>query len=414
MGGLQLCSLALSLAAAVLLARMLGPEGFGQYSFVFALVTILSLPLDQGMRQLVTREVAGYHHGEQWDLLRGLLFRTHQWVLLGAASIILVLGGIAASRATWQASDRWSLLLAALPALPFLGLNGLRGATLRGLGYIVQAQIPELLVRPALYLVFAVTLLALGLLSPAKALMGQVFAAVGAFLFGAYLLRRHWPKELRMAGVEYNSSEWARAWLPFTLLMAVSLLNGQISILLLGWLGTDAQVGALRVADRGSQLVSMSLQVVNLVIGPQITRAFRANDYVRLQKLFTQSARGALIIALPVSIPLIFFSKPIIALIFGARYVDLAALPLAVLAGAQLGNVVFGSVGMFLIMSGYERDSLVAQVVALLVNFVVALALIPTFGTVGATISVAIGLFVWNLLLAFKLKRRLGLRPTVF
>lgn len=413
-GGLKLLSLSLMLGTSILLARTLGPDGFGQYSFITSLLVVLALPLDQGMRNLITREVASYDHQNQWPLFRGLLHRAHQWVLLGAALIILVLGGIAVSRAEWRLDDRWTLLLAGLAMLPFLGLNALRGATLAGLGNVVKAQIPELLVRPGMHLAIAALLLMGGRLNPASAIISQTAAAVIAFAVGILLLRKHWPAQAQGVTRAYRDRAWASAWAPFTLLAAAGMLNSQIGILLLGWLGTDAQVAALRIADRGAQLVAMSLMVVNLVIAPHITRAYRDGDQRRLQRLCTQSARAALAVALPIALPLILFSAPIIGYVFGTEYVALSSTPLAVLAAAQIVNVTFGSVGMFLTMSGYERDTLIGQAIALMLNILAAYLLIPSYGADGAAYAAAIGLATWNVILAFKLIQRLKLRPGAF
>lgn len=413
-GGLKLLFLALTLGTSILLARALGPDGFGQYAFITSLLIVLALPLDQGMRQLITREVASYAHQNQWSLFRGLLQRAHQWVLLGTALIILILGGIAVSRAEWRPDDRWTLLLAGLAMLPFLGLNALRGATLAGLGNVVKAQIPELLVRPGMHLAIAALLLAGGRLNPASAIISQTAAAVIAFAVGIVLLRKHWPAQVQAVSPAYRNSAWANSWAPFTLLAAASMLNSQIGILLLGWVGTDAQVAALRIADRGAQLVAMSLMVVNLVIGPHITRAYRDRDQPRLQRLCTQSARAALAVALPIALPLILFSGPIIAYVFGTAYVELASTPLAVLAAAQVINVAFGSAGMFLIMSGYERDTLIGQIAALILNIATAYLLIPSYGADGAAYAAALGLATWNVVLAFKVVQRLKLRPGAF
>ena len=413
-GGLKLLFLSLTLGTSILLARALGPEGFGRYAFITSLLMVLALPLDQGMRQLITREVASYDHQNQWPLFRGLLHRAHQWVLLGAALIILVLGGIAVFQAEWHLDDRWTLLLAGLAMLPFLGLNALRGATLAGLGNVVKAQIPELLVRPGMHLVIAALLLTSGRLNPANAIISQAAAAVIAFAVGMLLLRKHWPAQAQGVTRAYRDRAWASAWAPFTLLAAAGMLNSQIGILLLGWLGTDAQVAALRVADRGAQLVAMSLMVVNLVIAPHITRAYRDGDQRRLQRLCTQSARAALAVALPIALPLILFSGPIIGYVFGTEYVALSSTPLVVLAAAQVVNVAFGSVGMFLTMSGHEKDTLTGQTAALVLNVLAALILIPALGAEGAAYAAAIGLVTWNVILSVRLIQRLGLRPSAF
>lgn len=411
-GFLKFLSIPLSLGASVLLARALGPEGFGKYAFVMSVMTLLSLPIDQGMRQLITREVASYHHNGNWPLFRGLLRWAHKWVMLGFLLICGTLGAFFLYNATWEANDRWTMLLVGLVLLPFLSLNGLRGATLRGLGYVIYAQLPEFLVRPGFHLVIAAIFLGFGILNPATALMSQVVAAACAFLIGAYLLRQRKPKLLKSAVPAYRNRVWARAWFPFTLLMAASLLNNQIGILLLGWLGTDSQVAALRVADRGAHLVAISLSIVNLVIAPQITRAYQEENKSRLQKLSTQSARAAFAVSLPIAVPLIFLGSPIVGMVFGVEYVEIAVVPLAILAAAQLINVAFGSVGMFLTMSGFERDTLLGQVTALALNVLAAIVLIPRFGAEGAACASAIGLITWNIVLAIKFMQRLGLRPS--
>lgn len=77
-GGLKLLYLPLTLITSIVLARGLGPAGYGQYSFVMAAISILALPVGAGLGQLVTREVARYHHSEEWGLFRGLLQRAHQ------------------------------------------------------------------------------------------------------------------------------------------------------------------------------------------------------------------------------------------------------------------------------------------------------------------------------------------------
>lgn len=411
-GGLKLLSLPLTLAASILLARGLGPDGYGQYVFVMAVIAMLALPVGPGLGELVTREVARYQHGEEWSLFRGLLRRAHQWVALGSVLMIGAIAIVASINAVWSLDDLWTLLFIASLMLPLLGLNALRSSTLRGLRHVFQAQLPELLARPGFHLLCVAMLLAVGVLNAATALGSQIVATALAFFLGAWILRRYRPQPVKEARPDYRHGEWMRAMLPFTLLAAVGTLNGQIGILALGWLGTDENVAALQVAQNGAMLVLLSLTIVNMVIGPHIARAHREGDKMRLQQLSRQSARAALAVALPIALPLFFFGGPIINLVFGEDYAAMATWPLAILVVGQLVNVAFGSVGMFLTMSGYERDTLNGQVIALVVNGVAAVVLIPFLDVVGAALAVSIGLLTWNAVLAIKFVQRLKLRPT--
>lgn len=413
-GGLKLLSLPLTLATSVLLARWLRPEGYGNYVFIISLINLLALPVAQGLGQLVTREVAKYHHNEEWELYRGFMRRTHHWIYLVSCVFGIVITTVVASNASWSVDDHWTLLLIATPMLPLLGLNALRSATLRGLQHVFYAQLPELIARPGLHLLMVGGLLLAGLLNPASALVSQVAATTVAFGVGAWFLWHLKPVGVGQVLPAYRHGEWARALLPFTLLAAVGTFNGQIGILALGGLGSAEDVAALQVAMSGAMLVMFSLTIVNMVIGPHITRAYRDNDKLRLQRLSRYSARAALAVALPVAVPLIFFGGPIIELVYGEIYRQTATLPLAILAAGQLINVAFGSAGMFLTMSGFERDTLLGQLTALLINVILAVVLIPPLGALGAALAVAISLVLWNTILAIRCVQRLGFRPSTF
>lgn len=412
-GGLKLLSLPLSIGASVLLARGLGPEGYGQYVFVLSLVTMLALPVGPGIGQLVTREVAKYQHSKQWPLFHGLLRRSNQWVLIAAGLFIMAFASVAIWHAKWEVTDRCSLLLVAVFLVPLLGFNAVRANTLRGLRHVVLAQLPDLLFRPAVHLAVAAILLIAGLLNPASALGAQIVAAIVAFLVGSFFLLRRIPGQVRSSVPAYQTGEWGRAIFPFTLLAAVGTLNSQIGILFLGWLGNAEDVAAMQIAMNGSSLVVFFLGLINLVISPHIIRAKQECDKLMLKKLSRHSSRVAFLASLPVGLPLIFLGAPIIRILYGDEYVDSAVLPLAILAAGQLFNVACGSVGQFLTMSGYEQDTLLGQIVALMANVMLAIILIPDFGAVGAASAVATGLVIWNLVLVMLFKKRLGFMPTV-
>jgi O-antigen/teichoic acid export membrane protein len=378
-----------------------------------AVLSMLSLPLG-ALGHLVTREVARYHHSEDWSLLRGLLRRSHQWIALCSTGLIVGLAVLSVPNMNAAPNDRPTLLLFGAPLLPLVGLNAVRRSTLRGLRHVFQAQLPELLALPSFHLLFAGVLLATGMLNPATALASQVGATASAFLFGTWLLRRRCPPQARTATPVFRNRAWARSIIPFTLLAGASTLNEQIGVLTLGWLATAEEVAALKVAQSGAVWVALPLTIVNLAIGPHVARLHREGDTERLQKLSRRSSRSAMLFSVPAVLLLTLSGRPLIRLVFGDAYATLADWPLAILALGQLVSVAVGSVGLFLAMTGYERDVLWGQVAALLVNAASALVLIPVMGAVGAALSTAIGIVTWNGVLAAKFVQRLHLRPSAF
>lgn len=407
-GALKVAHALLTLAVAIFLARELGPEGYGIYAFAFALVSLLAIPSQIGLPTLVVREVARYQLKAEWGYLRGLLSRANQAVL--ALSILFMLG---AALVAWFLADvvdeteletfAWALLL-----VPLVALGNLRGAALRGLRKVVQGQLPEMLLRPALLLLFVGVTFALGGLTPSNAMALHVLAAILAFGAGVVMLLRAIPPQMHTASPAFETNAWIRSILPLSLISGMQVINSQTDIVMLGLLATNEDVGIYRIAIQGATLVSFSIAAINTVIAPQISRLYHSGDMTKLQRMVTLSARAILLTSLPLAAVLIFFGEPILGLVFGKEYSE-GHVALAILCAGQLVNAVMGSVGYLLNMTGHEKDTAKGLMVAALSNIVLNLALIPLFGMEGAAVATAFSLAVWNILLYRQVKRRIGI-----
>lgn len=140
---LKAASMLLGLASAVVLARALGAEGYGTYSFAFSVAMLLAIPSQVGLPTLVVREVAVAEAKGRWGLIRGLL----RWANAGVLAISVAVAGAAAAVvwAVWGRAEsvQAETLLWAFALVPLLSLGALRSATLRGLRHVVLAQFPE-------------------------------------------------------------------------------------------------------------------------------------------------------------------------------------------------------------------------------------------------------------------------------
>jgi O-antigen/teichoic acid export membrane protein len=411
-GLMRLLSFPASLLCSMILARMLGPTRYGQYAFIMALVPLLALPAAGGIPRLLTREVANFSHTASWALYRGILRFGYGWValysvlLVGAAALFFLLSGAAATDSKWQ------LLPAATLLVPLLGVIAVLNGATKGLGFVALSEAPAQIIRPFAFLVVVSILAVYGRLTPELAIGGQIAAAGVASAAAAYFLRRRQPGGAQQQPAASAIHVWSAMLVPITFIALVGTLNSQIGIVLLGLLSKDESVAALQLADSGAKLVALSLTIVNMVIGPQIVKYKLANDKKGLQQLSRQSARSALLIAAPIALVFFVFGESLIALVFGAQYVELTFWPLAILALGQLISVFFGSVAYLLTMSGHEQTTLTGQIVALGVNVVACSILIPRYGAVGAALGVTAGLVVFNIILGAQVYRRLGIRPT--
>lgn len=413
-GAMYLLGIPVALLCAIILARALGPEAYGQYAFVMALLTLIGLPVAAGLPQLLTREVASCAHAGEWSLYRGVVRAAHLWVIL-VSLLVLVLYAMAGPVAGWlPAEGKWALLGIAILLVPFQGLNAVRNGTIKGLGFPALAEMPTQIIQPLSLLTAFGTLAVIGVLTAQHALWAQVFVGALTFVIASILFIRIRPQAARACQPTYQTSNWLFALLPFTLIGLLGTFSAQIGVVMLGLLGTDEGVAALQVADRGAQLVALSLTLVNMVISPHIVKTYRENNTHRLQKLSRQSARGAFLFALPIGLVLIVFGKPIIKVAFGADYAEIAYLPMLILVCGQLFNVAMGPVGLLLSMSGHEKMTLVGYVAALMATAISAYFLIPLFQQAGAAMAVTIGILVVNGLAGYSVMQHLKIRPGLF
>lgn len=413
-GIMKLLSIPIGLVTSIILARTLGPEGFGQYAFIMALIPLIALPVNGGLPQLLLREVAGFAHSKSWSLYRGALRAAHGWVLLIAALVLFGYWTFGVWLEWAPVEGKWSLLPTALLMVPLLGLAAVRVGAIKGLGLPAYAEIPSNLIQPSVMLILFGLLAWQGLLNAQTAITAQVAGATVVFLLASWMFFRVQPVEAKGSAPEYRLHDWGSALLPFSMLALVSALNAQIGIIVLGLLSTDEQVAAMRIAERGGQFVVMSLTLVNMVIAPYIVRAYRDGDKSLLQNLATRSARGSLFLALPVATVLILGGEPLIRLAFGADYSLIAYWPVVIIAVGQVFNVFFGSVGNLLSMSGYERETLKGQMLAVVINVILCVVLVPLFGAIGAAVGVAVGIISWNSLLFAMVRHRIGIKSSAF
>ena len=84
------------------------------------------------------------------------------------------------------------------------------------------------------------------------------------------------------------------------------------------------------------------------------------------------------------------------------------------LASACLVNALCGSVGLLLIMTGYERKAAAIMGTAALLNIIMNVVLIPLYGTVGAAISTAVSMVAWNLAMLYQVIRIHHINPSIF
>lgn len=405
----------LSFGVAVVLARSLGAQGYGTYALVFAFVSLVAIPAQFGLPNLVTRETARAAVQDQWGLVRGVWHWANY--VAGILSILLMVG---CGTVAWLLADRltseqastlaWGLLL-----IPVIALGNLRGAALAGLRRTVIGQLPEYVVRPVVFLVLMAVIIALPRSPTASDAMAcHVLAATLAFAVGIWLLRRERPKAL-VEGPKrvFQTRQWVASVLPLGLTASLQVLMTHTDVLVLGLFAEAHDVGVYRVAAQAALLVAFGLDAVNAVAAPHIARFHAQQEKEKLQNIAKSSARCSTLFGLMVFGFFVLFGGPLLAGVFGPAFSSGYA-TLVILGIGQLVNAAMGSVGYLLKMSGHER--VVARAVAggAILNVILDFILIPVWGIIGAATATMISISVLNIVLSQAVRATLGITSAAF
>lgn len=407
----------LAFALAVVLARTLGPEGYGAYSFALAIIMLTAIPAQVGVPQLVVRETAKTQANGSYELMRGLWRWGNLAVLLFSALSLAAVGGIVWFTDIGGDGARVATLTIGIALIPIIALANVRGACLRGLRKVVQGQLPESIIRPALLLLFVLvwgTWFVEDELTPQMAMGFYVLAAVFAFIVGAWLLRRSRPAELgERPPPEYQSSAWRKAVIPLAMIGGLQIVNKHSDLIILGIFRPDDEVGIYRAVFQMSLLVAFGLQALNQVLQPHFARLLSLNARDHLQRLLTFSSRTVFFLAMIPFFLFMGYGESLLILLFGKEY-SLGYVPLLILALGQVLSAFFGSVTALLTMGHYEKAVWRVYFLVTILNVILNFILVPNLGMVGAAMSTTFSIMFSNIILNRLVSGKLGYQTSAF
>lgn len=409
---LQGAGLVLGFLSSVLVARLLGPRGLGQYSYVLAIVSVLSMLATLGLPTVTSRLLAAYQSRNDWEHAHGILLWSNR--MIGAAGLLLGLGLMAGGYVLGK-EDQHTLYLLAAPIVLVLALTNLRQRALQGLHRPLAAQLPEQFVKHSVFLCIGGILWFAGyrfIMNPDGVMAIWLLAVLLSLLAGAVLLRRLTPSPMRHAGTHYKKDEWISIALPIFFADVLTVVLGNSDIIILGWLKSMEDVGLYQVSLRLSLLMLVLLGASNWVLAPWFARFHTTNERKRLQSVVTRTTRAIFAATLVLYLMLVLWGKPLLAVFFGEKFI--ASYPVLLILGAgQLMNTATGPVVNLLAMTGGQRELAWCTSASLAFNIILCLTLIPVFGPIGAAISVALSTSAYNILLAFTVNRRYGIAATI-
>lgn len=405
---LQAAGIGLRYLTQVVLARWLGPVGFGAYAYAMNLGQLVASPCDLGAATSGIRFVPQYVTTGDRDRLYGVVrLFTAVPVVLGALAAV---AGVAVVAGFGSGPTGGSVLLVTLALVPVFALSEVMAALIRGFRDLVGAYFPTLVLQPVLVAsaVGGVALASGDRVSALDAVALTAGAWVATVAVQAAWLRRRLRPLTTASRPLYDTREWARVSFPLLAMNTVQLVFQRVDVLVVGLLLGAKQAGIYTVAFRTAGLASIFQTAMNAAVAPRIGHLFWGERRAELEGAVLRAVRRIFPPSLAVTVALVVLGRPLLS-IFGEPFVAGWA-AMAVYAAGQLASVSAGPVGWLMNLTGHQGKS--AWITAATAALALAgyLVLVPVLGIVGAALANAAAVLVKNVWMSAMVRRHLGLR----
>ena len=386
----------LGFVTAMLLARGLGGEMFGVYSFVAAYLMIFSFLVDLGFERVITREVAS--QPERTGELMGTGF-----IVRGILSVVAAAFAIAVA---WLMQlpplTRWCIALGAL-GMP-LSIESFARAFFQArfqMHYVYMLSLPS----SVLFVLLAATVIWMdaGLVWVFVAGLATGVFSVALTLWVA-LPRMQLVWRLRWSVVRDLLKE---SW-ELGAVLLVWLIALRIDQLLLYWLRGAGEVGHYAVAVKVTEALNLIPESIMVTVFPLLAST-ELSAPKRFHRIYEFTIRYLTIVVLPIALVLVLERDVLIRLLFGSAYLTGSG-ALAILASWMLFSYTGAVYASLLIVRRQQRLLLAVSIVALVVNVALNLLWIPPWGATGAAAATLVSSAVSFLLFCFAPQSRSMMR----
>jgi O-antigen/teichoic acid export membrane protein len=377
LAALQTLGRVLALLFVVIATREVLPAQFGRYSIVAGLVAFAGFIADFGSTTVITRVVSRDPTSSD-DLIGQTLLAS---VVVGFVAYVAVVGYVAIG--PYPHDLTVDALIGGLAIPVDAALTSILAA-LDGHGLITRRAVVTFVRLAVVAGAGALAIVLTGEIRPAIAAIA--LGPLVGLVLGAVFARKHsvWRLALR--------PRWARSValfkvaVPYAMLGGIGAIVARLDLLVLSWLASTGHVAQYDLALRG---IEAATGLGTVIGGPALfilSKRLGSHDVDGARRAYAHAVRVAYLIGIPMSVVLVALHVPLTRVVFGPQYA--ASAPLLAVLGLSVWLAVLGwAQGAVVLAGGSTARALRASLVLLLTAGVLDLALIPTFGAMGAAIA---------------------------
>ena len=394
----------ISLFAAVLgylvrmvLSRQLILEEFGLFYAVLTFVTFFSVFRDLGLSQSLTKFIPEFLVKKEYEKVKSSI----KFVFIANIIISILLAALFILFSSFLADNYFKSALAK-PVLIILSLYfvlysiytvfisifvGFQKSRLYSL---------DLFLRNLFVLIGIFVFAGKGVNSPAFAyLFSLIF---GAIIFTVFLFRLFDFSEYKQKISKKLAGTLFRFGFPLMFATVGFIIISQVDTLILTYFRPISEVGIYNVVLPTATLLNMVGSSLALAMIPLISEFWVSKKYLEVKSLIKSVYQRAFIIIVPIGFIIFVFSDFVLKVLFGESFVS-GSLALKILS---IGAIFFSFAivnNSILVAVGNPKKVTITILVAAVINLVLNLLLIPTYGLAGAAVATMVS-YIFVLLLS--------------
>lgn len=273
-------------------------------------------------------------------------------------------------------------------------------AAVRARGFVFASQIP----RDIIWRIVAIIAIAtLGRAIYLDASYVLLILAVSIFFSLAfqwkYIHQIGWRKpdivgKPRQQWLELSFFSWITSFLG-PVISQLSVLIASISL-------SPRETSVYFSIERTSQLISLGLSGINMFIGPTIVDLYSKRRSEELYKVMLITSIISLTLSIIAYIALLLTINYVFGRGFSFQLDEKSLSAFNILCLAQIINASTGPVGQYLQLTGRHRFYMNVLIASNLIGLAILYPLTNEFGTIGAAVTVAVTMLLWNGFAAYR------------
>jgi O-antigen/teichoic acid export membrane protein len=395
----RLTSLSLTFVTQIMTVRYLSKSDYGAFAYALAFVLLLQSFLAVGLDRADTRFLCLYEERRDRGRFLGVLVTEALTIIsLGVVAVTVVVMGRDALFAGGDGRTVTSLIVVTVLLAPAQALDNLAVNAFAVMAHPRAVFMRRYLLEPALRL--AVVLAVVTFSQPVMAMaIGYVIAAGIVLVVYATTL----VGVLRRSAIVQERGRMLTLPLRDLFGFSVPLLTTNLTfaatttlgVVVLGQVSNIRQVAAFRAVQPVAAMNLMVMLAFATLFTPVAARLHARGDTRGMHDHYWQTTAWLAVLTLPVFLLSCIFAGPVTTALFGHRYASSAPV-LAVLSVGYYVNAALGFNGTVLQILGATRYVVVGNLATVAFTALLAVALIPPFGAVGAAVTSSTAVLVHN------------------